>query len=314
MRKKIFINQLMGHLGETIEELFYLKKLVKKVNGKTYYNVYLSDATGEIEGKIWEEYIDPLYDKLYDLIVLVEAKVELYDGKVSLNIIKMTQVLFNYVCEDDFAPTVENIEGLKEELFELIEQVEDTHLQTLLRLFFNNDKILNSFMKRPASTELHHVYIGGLLEQTVNVAKMCLLAAETYKFHENFNKDLLLTAALLRDIGKIKEYSPFPSNKRTMQGRLLGHIVLSINMIYSAIKEIEDFPDDLACKLQHIILTHHGNFDSITPPMIIEAAILASLDNMDKTAKAMLKVIEEDTSPEDFSLYSVKLGKMVYKK
>jgi 3'-5' exoribonuclease len=314
IKKKVFISELMAHVNKEISEPFFAKKIITVSNGKSYQRVILADKSGEVEGKVWSEFLDPKYEEYQEHIVMVKGKIGVYNGQPQITIEKLTPININSVDVDDYSPVCGDLEELKNQLFNYINMVEKKHLQILLKLFFNNNKLLNKFMKTQAGTKTHHACIGGLLKHTVDVTRICLDMANHYQFHEEFDRDILITAALLHDIGKVKEYKPFPINKRTDEGKLLGHLMMGLNMIYAVIRDIEDFPNNDAMKLQHCILTHHGTVDAIIPPMMTEAIILSRADEMDARINAFEKVITEDTNNENFSFYNKTMDLYVYKK
>lgn len=318
MKKEVFVRDLKELINEGIKETFFLKSITEIVKEKTYYKVVLTDKTGEINCFIWQEFIDPVYLKLEKMFVLVEGRVSEYEGRTQVLIEKMAPIK-EYVLED-FCPTIENIDELKQELLAFISKIKKPHFKALLENIFHNEAFLNIFSKRQAGTKVHHVYIGGLLEHTLNVTNICINTVKLYRkrnpnyFHEGFDIDLLVTAALLHDIGKTKEYSSFPMNKKTIGGRLVGHLSYGVGMVYAAIREIDvEFPDIDADKLLHCLTTHHGVIDGIIPPMITEAVILCRADEMDARIDAFESAITKDIGHDEFTNYNRVMDLYIYK-
>ena len=318
MKKELFIYDLKKLVNERITETFFLKSITEVVKEKAYYRVVLADKTGEINCFIWQEFIDPVYLKFEKMFVLVEGRVSEYEGRTQILIEKMAPMK-EYVLED-FCPVAENIDGLKQELLTFIKKVKKPHFNALLKNIFHNEAFFNAFSKKQAGSMVHHVYIGGLLEHTLNVTNICINTVKLYQkrnpnyFHEGFDIDLLVTAALLHDIGKVKEYASFPINKKTTGGRLVGHLNYGVGMVYTAIRELDiEFPNADIDKLLHCLVTHHGVIDGIIPPMITEAVILCRADEMDARIDAFESAIAKDTSHDEFTNYNRLMDLYVYK-
>ena len=183
------------------------------------------------------------------------------------------------------------------ELDGFIQKVKEPHLHALLLSFFGDKEFVKNFCQHSAAKSVHHGFIGGLLEHTLSVTKICDFFCTLYPM---INRDLLLTAAMFHDIGKVNELSDFPENDYTDDGQLLGHIVMGVEMIGSHIREIPSFPPVLASELKHCILAHHGEFEYGSPkkPAIIEAAALNFADNADAKLEIMKEQLASATPGE----------------
>ena len=193
-----------------------------------------------------------------------------------------------------------NIEDMYKELMGYVDSVKEPHLHELLELFFvKNTAFIKSFKEHSAAKSIHHGFVGGLLEHTLSVTKLCDFYTTRYP---HLNHDLLITAAICHDIGKTKELSLFPSNDYTDEGQLLGHIIIGAQMIHDLIKEIPDFPLDLENQLVHCILAHHGELEYGSPkkPAMVEAVALNLADNTDARMETLTEIFAADKSKKEW--------------
>lgn len=278
LNEKIYVDQLAD--GQKIETLFHVKYKDTKTakNGAKFISVVLSDKTGAVNGVVWDN-VDRL-EKLFAKEDIVEVKglVGSYGSQLQLKItdIKKTDADFD---ASHFLPAFTgDIGKLKGELQSLINKIEDKDYKKVIDTIFTPE-FIGKFENAPAAVNMHHGYLGGLLEHTVTMAKFAEYAAGVYKA----NKDLLLTAALLHDVGKIEELSVGTSISYSEEGRMLGHLSIADHLVAAAIDKIEDFPGDKALQLRHALLSHHGELEWGSPkrPKTMEALILHHLDNLD---------------------------------
>ncbi|MCL7487317.1 MAG: HD domain-containing protein [Desulfobulbaceae bacterium] len=280
-RKTIFISELAE--GRQLHDLFLVsrKNLAETKNGKPYLALTLMDRTGEIEARIWENAAH--FDKIAEpgRIVAAEAQVKAFRDQLQLSITSLAP-LADDECELSlFIPASKrSVKEMKQELAGLIETISDPHLHQLLASLFQGE-VLQQFSKAPAAKQMHHAYLGGLLEHTLSVAGLAVRIAEHYPA---LDRDLLVAGALAHDLGKIREFSfaavPFDY---TTPGRLVGHLVLGSEMVRQQAGEIPDFPADRLDQLIHLILSHHGRHEFGAPclPMTAEAILLHHLDDID---------------------------------
>lgn len=307
--KKQFINEL--EKGSQVDSVFLVrKKMIKqKKSGQDYCLICLQDKGGSIDGVIWTEAFDRISgtDKLFNEGDFVNIKGEVTDYKGS----KQLLVSFLQKIEDkteiqysDFIRTSNRSAAeMLSEVETFINSIENIYLKKLLKLFFEDKKFKEEFGNATAAVQYHHAYKGGLIEHSLNVAKICDRLSGIY---ENTNRDLLIAGAILHDIGKIKEYKVDMVIKITDEGRLLGHITIGYGMILEKIKEIEAFPADLKERLLHIILSHHGQkeFGSPKRPKILEAFIVYHVDHMDADVGGFNIILEESGGKSDWSEYA----------
>ncbi len=287
--------------GEKVAEIYLCKSKTTATtkNGKPYDSVILQDKTGVIDAKIWEPNSLGIDD--FDALDYVDVvgEVIVFNGGKQLNIKRARKAKEGEYDEGEYLPVSEkNIDTMYEELSGFISSIENKHLKQLLSSFFIEDKdFAASFKKNSAAKSVHHSFIGGLLEHTLSVTKLC---NEYTKLYPILNRDLLITAAIFHDIGKTKEISKFPTNDYTDEGQLLGHIVIGYQMVDDAIKKLDGFPEKLGNELKHCILAHHGELEYGSPkkPAIIEAVALNFADNTDAKLETMKEILTTSTPLE----------------
>lgn len=269
--------------GETISETYLCKRkqTLKTKAGKSYYSLLLQDKTGTIDAKIWD--LSSGINNFEELdYVHVEAMITSFQGALQMNIRRLWLSQEGEYDPSDFLPVSEqDINKMYQELLEMINTVTEPHYKRLLEMFFIEDKNISTvFKKHSAAKSVHHGFVGGLLEHTLSVTKLCAFFAQQYSI---LNRDLLLTSAILHDIGKLRELSFFPANDYTDEGKLLGHIYIGAEWIHEKGKEIPEFPEKLLNELKHCILAHHGELEFGSPkkPELVEAFALNFADNMD---------------------------------
>lgn len=269
--------------GERVSGIYLCKykQTAMTKAGKPYDNVILQDKTGTIDAKVWDPDsagIDEFEAMDY---VDITGDITNFQGSLQLSVKRARIASVGEYDPKDYLPTSsQNVDEMYAKLKEYIASVNNTYLNRLLNMFFGNEKFASAFKNHSAAKSVHHGFIGGLLEHTLSVTRNCDYFAKNYPF---LNRDLLLTAAMFHDIGKIKELSSFPENDYTDAGQLLGHIVIGTEWIGEAIREIEGFPQVLKNELKHCILAHHGELEFGSPkkPALVEALALSFADNLD---------------------------------
>ena len=272
-------------------------------NGKEYLNVILGDKTGNIDCKIWNADSAGISDFEPMDYVFVNGEAKTFNGNLQVDIRQIRKADASEVNREHFIPTSKkNVDEMYDAILKCISTVENNYLHSLLEEFFVNDKeFIEKFKRSSAAKSIHHNFAGGLVEHTLSVARLCSFYSKQYPV---LNKDLLLTAALCHDIGKIYEYSAFPENDYTDEGNLLGHIVMGIEMVSEKIKNIPDFPKDIENELKHCIASHHGKLEFGSPkkPSIIEAVALSYADDTDAKMQSFIQFIDDaDTYDWEYS-------------
>ncbi|MBQ6353940.1 MAG: HD domain-containing protein [Lachnospiraceae bacterium] len=287
------INEMVD--GDQIRGIYLCKgkRTGQTKTGKPFFSVVLGDKTGTINAKIWDTESAGIADFDEKDFVDVVGSVSIYMNSPQL---KITQVRVAGEDEDDPAEylpsTEENVGDMYDELLRFAGMVENPYFKKLLDYFFvENEESAACFKKHSAAKTVHHGFAGVLLEHTLSVTKLCACYLKMYTW---LNKDLLITAALLHDIGKTRELSPFPENDYTDAGQLLGHIVIGVEMVNEAIRGIPDFPEVKANELKHCIISHHGELEFGSPkkPALAEALALNFADLTDaklQTVKELFK-------------------------
>ena len=268
------------------------KQIALTKAGKEYGNLTLQDKTGTIDAKIWD-LSSPGVGNFETLdYIFVDGDVTVFMNSNQLNIKRVRKVNEGeYIAADYLPVSSKNIEVMYTELLTLIQGLKNPYLKKLADSFFVEDQAFaKAFQFHSAAKSVHHGFVGGLLEHTLSVTKMCKYFAGSYP---QLNRDLLLTAAMFHDIGKIKELSIFPANDYTDEGQLLGHIIIGTEMVSDRIRTIPGFPEKLATELKHCILAHHGELEYGSPkkPAILEALALNFADNADAKLETMIEVL-----------------------
>ena len=260
--------------------------------GKEYGNLILQDKTGTIEAKIWDLSSPGIGEFETMDYVHVEADVTLFQNAYQLNVRRIRKAREGEYVEADYLPvSKKDIAKMYEELLGFIRSVKNPWLNQLLAGYFVEDKeFARAFQFHSAAKTVHHGFVGGLLEHTLSVVKLCDYYAGYYS---SLNRDLLLTAAIFHDIGKMQELSRFPENDYTDDGQLLGHIMIGTEMISARIRESPGFPARLASELKHCILAHHGELEYGSPkkPALLEALALNFADNTDAKMETMIEAL-----------------------
>ena len=274
--------------GNHVSEVYLCKnkQIQLTKNGKEYGNLVLQDKTGTIDGKIWDLGSPGIGNFETMDYVYIDADVTVFQGTNQLNIREE-----EYIPADYLPVSKKDIGKMYQELTAMIRTIKNPYLNKLASSYFIDDpEFAKAFQFHSAAKSVHHGFVGGLLEHTLSVAKLCDYYASYYP---GINRDLLLTAAIFHDIGKTKELSVFPENDYTDDGQLLGHIIIGTEMVGERIRTIPGFPHRLAAELKHCILAHHGELEYGSPkkPALLEALALNFADNTDAKMETMLEAL-----------------------
>lgn len=274
------------------------KQALKTKAGKNYFSLLLQDKTGIIDAKIWDLSNGINHFEALDYIQ-VEGDVNCFQGALQMNVRRVRLADKGEYNPADYLPTTRySIEDMYRKLIGYVNEIENPYLSALCKSFFVEDEeFIKVFKRHSAAKSVHHGFVGGLLEHTLGVVKLCDFFCGRYPL---INRDLLLSAAMFHDMGKVKELSTFPENDYTDEGQLLGHIVMGVEMLDDHIRQIDGFPTGLALELKHCILAHHGEYEFGSPkkPALIEAVALNLADNADAKLETMTELLE-NANPED---------------
>jgi 3'-5' exoribonuclease len=284
--KEPTIADLAKYENQAITGFFVVsaKQVRSKKDGSRYFSLTLADRTGQVDAVMWET--DSAGEFAAGDVIKLRGQVCRYKEKPQINVERIRAAAPGEFELGDFVPHTErNILALWAELNAYVDSFTDSHLKLLLRSFLDDASIAVAFKEAPAAKSMHHAWIGGLLEHVVSLLGICDLAARHYAVH----RDLLLTGAILHDIGKLEELRWGTSFEYTVEGTLLGHITLGIAMIEKKLAAIPDFPSPLRVLVEHVVLSHHGKYEFGSPklPMIPEAVLLHYLDDMDAKMQTM---------------------------
>ncbi len=314
MKKNIYIRDIKA--GEKISDFFFVteKNLAYSQKGSPYLNLRLKDKTGELDGKVWDNVAE--LEKAFRKgdFVYIQSRAVQYKNAIQLSVLSARPATGEEIDAADYFPVSRvHPDKMYGELGEFAAAVATPALRDLLRDFLGDEEIAALFKRAPAAKGFHHVYIGGLLEHTLSVVRILDWLGRHYA---GLNYDLLMTGGILHDIGKIYEYSYDGLIDYTDEGRLIGHIVLGVEMLDRRIAARPDFPVQLAMELRHILLSHHGvlEFGSPKRPKTLEALVVHYADDLDAKVNAMQTFVAGDGNGEsDWTPYHRLLERYIYK-
>ncbi len=311
--KNQFINEIKA--GNFVDDIFVLseKTMSQKRDGNNFLNVTLTDKTGALKGVIWDNVEQISANSTSGDFVRIQGNVNEYRGAFQLVIKNMEKCSADMIDPLDFLPvTHRDIDSMFERLQMITSSIGTPYLKKLVQAFLNDKEFVRNFKAAPAAKKMHHAYIGGLLEHTLSMVSLSDKVASHYS---GIDRDLLLTGAILHDIGKIREFEYQFKIDYSDEGRLLSHIVVGLEMIDEKLSEIEDFPKDKMLLLKHMIVSHHGSreFGSPEPPKTIEAVVLNYIDEIDSKVKGIRDFIDSEDPNETWTSFHRVLGRHFYK-
>ncbi|PKN70832.1 MAG: HD family phosphohydrolase [Deltaproteobacteria bacterium HGW-Deltaproteobacteria-12] len=312
--KSIYLKDIKQ--GEKISSSFLAaeKNMAFSLKGAPYLNVKLKDKTGELDAKVWDNAIE--FDQLFKKgdIIAIEGRANTYKNSIQISIISLKKCNWEEVEPADYLPVAKgDVAAMYSELLGHLDMVQSKPLRDLLNAFFKAEKTAELFKRAPAAKGFHHIYLGGLLEHTLSVVRLLTKIADHY---QHLDRDMLIAGGLLHDIGKIYEFSYDQLIEYSDEGRLIGHIVMGVEMIDKEIAAIPDFPAQLALELRHIILSHHGEFEFGSPkrPKTMEALAVHYMDDLDAKLNAFQTFTAEGNGDSDWTNYNRFFERYLYKK
>jgi 3'-5' exoribonuclease len=313
--KSPFVSELEPSKVATATFLVQSKEIRQKKTGEPYLSLILGDRTGELDAKMWDNVAEVMDTFERDDFVRVRGLLQIYNNRPQLTIHKLQRIDEAAIDVADFFPaSARNPEEMVAELRQIISSMTNPHLRGLLELFFADEDIVRRYVRAPAAKFIHHAYLGGLIEHVLSVCQLCRLAATHY---QTVDLDLLLTGAVLHDVGKIYELSYDRSFGYTSDGQLLGHIFIAARMVDEKLAQLPGFPPKLRTLVQHLILSHHGSLEFGSPklPLFPEALLLHYLDDLDAKMECMRVLVDQDRQVEGyFTSYSPSLERVLLKK
>jgi 3'-5' exoribonuclease len=310
--KDFFICDCVRHENKVITSSFVVvaKQIKPKKTGEPYLALTLGDRSGQIEAKMWDNVDDVLESFEQDDFIKTKGLINKYKNRFQLTIHKLRKLGDTEIVFDDYLPkTTKDVDELWRTLEDFVASIQNLHLKALVQGFMTDPEIAAAYRNAPAAKTLHHAYIGGLLDHVVSLFRSADLICRNYP---QVNRDLLLAGAFLHDIGKIHELTYNRSFSYTNRGQLLGHMIIELEMLQAKIAQIPDFPDPLKTLLEHLIISHHGEYEFGSPklPMFPEAVMLHYLDDLDSKMEAMRAQFERDGQSENaWTSYNPSLGR-----
>lgn len=291
------------------------KEIRQKKTGEPYLSLTLTDRTGDLDAKMWDNVPEVMDTFERDCFLKVKGMVQLFQNKPQLTVYRLQRLAETEIDISDFLPASRrNRDEMFAELEAWIASVGNPHLKALLETIFADEIIALAFRTAPAAKSIHHGWIGGLIEHVLSV---CQLARVTAAHYPDVDFDLLLTGVLLHDIGKIHELTYARSLGYSTPGQLIGHISIGVRMVEDALRKLPDFPPLLRDLVEHMILSHHGSLEFGSPkvPMFLEAMLLHQIDTLDSKMEAMRAHIAKDRQATGvWTGYNPALERIVLKK
>jgi 3'-5' exoribonuclease len=310
--KEFYVRDAAQHENQNITTTFVVgsKQIKPKKSGELYIALTLADRTGQIEAKIWDNVQEVLDAFDQDDFVKVKGLLNKYNNRYQLTIHKVRRCEEHEVDFSDYLPKTEkDVDQLWRTLRGFVDSFQNDQLKGLLRAFMNDPEIEMRYKSAPAAKSLHHAFVGGLLDHVVSLFRSCDLVARNY---EQIDRDLLLSGAFLHDIGKLFELSYARSISYTTSGQLLGHMIIELEMLHQKIALVPSFSAELKILLEHMIISHHGQYEFGSPklPMFPEALMLHYLDDLDSKMESMRAQFEREAENEDaWTGYNPSLGR-----
>src|SRR3989442_6410079 len=310
--KDFFLSECPQHENKVITSSFVVvsKQVKPKKTGEPYLALTLGDRSGHIEAKMWDNVEDAIDAFEQDDFIKVKGLVNKYKNRFQITIHKLRRLAESEVDFADYLPkTTKDIGELGQTLAGFVATFQDPYLKALVEAFMADPEIAEAYRNAPAAKSLHHAYIGGLLDHVVSLFHSCDLVCRNYP---QINRDLLLTGAFLHDIGKLYELTYSRSLSYTTRGQLLGHMIIELEMLQTKIAQVPGFPNELKTLLEHLIISHHGQYEFGSPklPMFPEALMLHYLDDLDSKMESMRAHFEREAETESsWTSYNASLGR-----
>ncbi|HWH60924.1 MAG TPA: HD domain-containing protein [Terriglobales bacterium] len=310
--KEFFLSDCPRFENKVVVSSFVVisKQVKPKKTGEPYLALTLGDRCGQIEAKMWDNVEDALDAFEQEDFLKIKGLLNKYKNRFQLTIHKLRKLGDSEIDFGDYLPkTTKDVEELWRTVGEFVATFKDSNLRALVQSFMADPEIAEAYKNAPAAKSLHHAYIGGLLDHVVSLFRSCDLVCRNYP---QINRDLLLTGAFLHDIGKIHELTYNRSFSYTSRGQLLGHMIIELEMLQKKLAALPHFPDEMKTLIEHLIISHHGQYEFGSPklPMFPEALMLHYLDDLDSKMESMRAHFEREAENESsWTSYNASLGR-----
>ena len=310
--KDFYICDCLRQENKVITSTFVVvaKQIKPKKTGEPYLALTLGDRSGQLEAKMWDNVEEVLDAFEQDDFLKIKGLINKYKNRFQLTVHKLRKLGDSEIDFADYLPkTTKDVEELWQTLTNFISSFQNPHLKSLVQSFMADPEIAAAYRNAPAAKTLHHAYIGGLLDHVVSLCRSCDLMCSNYP---QINRDLLLTGAFLHDIGKIHELTYNRSFSYTTKGQLLGHMIIELEMLQAKLALQPGFPDELKIMIEHLIISHHGQYDFGSPklPMFPEALMLHYLDDLDSKMEAVRAQFQREAGFDSpWTSYNASLGR-----
>jgi len=296
--KSPYVREMKPNQMVTTTFLVHVKDVRQKKSGDPYLSLLLGDRTGEIDAKMWDNVAEVMDTFDRDDFVKVKGLLQIFQNRPQLTIHKMVRVLDSDIDFGDYFPasTRDPLEMFAE-LRGIVTGIGNPHLRGLLFAFLDDQPLALMYRTAPAAKSVHHAWLGGLIE---HVLSLCALAKAMAAQYDYIDLDLVLTGAILHDVGKIAELTYERSFGYSAEGQLLGHIVIGLRLLHEKLQRFPEFPPKLRVLVEHLIVSHHGELEFGSPkvPLFPEALLLHFLDNLDSKMECMRKMAAADRHVE----------------
>src|SRR5450432_788804 len=313
--KSPYVNELEPNRVITTSFLVHSKEIRQKKTGELYLSLLLGDRAGELDAKMWDNVQEVLDDFDRDDFVKVKGMIQIFHNRPQLTIHKVRRMDESEIDFADYFPSSKrNPDEMWAELRGIVAGLGNPHLKALLEALLDDPDVASRYRRAPAAKQIHHAFLGGLIE---HVLSLCALARLTAGHYPIVDYDLLVTGVILHDIGKIYELNYERGFSYSNEGQLIGHISIAIRMVGERLRGLPDFPPRLRTLVEHMILSHHGQLEFGSPklPQFPEALLLHYLDDMDSKMECMRALIENDRQVDGcFTTYNTAISRTVLKK
>jgi 3'-5' exoribonuclease len=310
--KDFYISDSEKFENKTVTSCFVVssKQVRPRKTGELFLQLTLSDRTGQIDAKMWDNVADVIDAFAQDDFVKVKGLVNRYNTKFQFTIHKLRKAADSEIDFADYLPqTTKDIGQLWRTVGEFVASFKNTYLKALIEAFMADEEIAALYKTAPAAKTLHHAFIGGLLDHVVSLMQVADLGCRNYP---QVDRDLLLSGVFLHDIGKIYELQYSRSFSYSTRGQLLGHMIIELEMLQQKVLRVPGFPPELKTLLEHLIISHHGHYEFGSPklPMFPEALMLHYLDDLDSKMESMRAHFEREIGNEaEWTSYNPSLGR-----